>query len=303
MKQIAIVLNGVSRRKRHFYHSILPALQQEGRGIEVHETQHAGHATQLAEILTDNGAEVILAAGGDGTLNQVLNGVMMAKGPKPILGIIPLGTGNDFARLFGIKAEANLLKQLISAEPRLIDIGRISCQKEGIVVTHYFLNVCSLGMGPRVVQLLKSSKRSLGPAMTYFKAILRAFFTHTPEPMELKSSEFEWSGRIRACCFANGTSFGNGLYIAPAARPDDGLFSLFIAGEVSLLEFLRFQAQLKRGNTIYHDRVHYETGVRFEVRSPKPMWIEAEGELAGTLPATIELDKERILFLGGAYER
>ena len=162
--KIGIILNGISRKKKFFYSSIYPSLQQNFK-VEVFETQHAQHAIELASNAVIEKFDYILAAGGDGTLNQVLNGVMLHQQDEtilPALGIIPLGTGNDFAKMCGLIAEeTQIINLLTQNNPQPTDIGRLNCQNEnGETITRYFINVCSLGMGPETVRrLLKSAAR------------------------------------------------------------------------------------------------------------------------------------------------
>ena len=137
--KIAVILNGISPKKKNFYQSILPALKDKFR-VEVFETLFANHAHQLAEEATKNGFDFILSAGGDGTLNQVLNGIMSVanKNQMPTLGLIPLGSGNDFANTVGSKANADSLIELLETnKPLPTDIGRITCRSsEGQTELH-----------------------------------------------------------------------------------------------------------------------------------------------------------------------
>jgi Sphingosine kinase and enzymes related to eukaryotic diacylglycerol kinase len=187
------------------------------------ETQQAGHAFVLASEAVDKKFDLILAAGGDGTLNQVVNGILAGRESQdslPTLGIIPLGTGNDFAKMCGVKADGKQLADLIQkASFKPTDAGKISCFDEaGNAQTKYFINVTSIGMGPEVVRRLSNSNRSLGPTLTYLKAITQTFFSHQPQPIFVQANDWEWRGQARVVAIANGKSFGNSLYIAPDAE-------------------------------------------------------------------------------------
>ena len=175
--KIGIILNGISRKKKFFYTSIYPSLHQNFKA-EVFETQHAQHAIELASNAVNEKFDYILAAGGDGTLNQVLNGALLNQQNEstlPAIGIIPLGTGNDFAKMCDLKPDANQISKLLTRNnPQPTDIGKLICRNEnGETITRYFINVCSLGMGPEAVRRLLKSDRSLGPTITYLKAILK----------------------------------------------------------------------------------------------------------------------------------
>jgi diacylglycerol kinase (ATP) len=297
--RIAIILNGISRKKEKFYHHVLPALKQHFP-IEVFETQFANHAIQLAEDAATKGFDIILSAGGDGTLNQVVNGIVRSSvSITPTLGIIPLGSGNDFAGTMNITGKPDQLLQLLKQnKPQPIDVGKISClDKEGKSLDKYFINVCSLGMGPATVHRLERMPRWIGPGFRYFVSVLNTFFTHPTEKFEVRTPEWTWKGSARVVTIANGKSFGNKIYIAPDARPDDRIFSTFIATDMPLLKFLFVLQTIKLKKHAHDDRVIYSTAKELEITSPDPAWIEAEGELVGLLPARVEIQMGRMQFL------
>lgn len=297
--KIAIILNGISRKKNSFYHQVLPALQKDFN-VEVFETQFSTHAIQLAEVAVAQGFEIIFSAGGDGTLNQVVNGVLKSNSSKlPTLGIIPLGSGNDFAGMMKISGRPEQLINLLNEnKPNPIDVGKVSClNKEGEAVTRYFINVCSLGMGPATVHRLERLPRWMGTNFRYYASVLNTFFTHPAEQYEVRTSHWSWTGSARVVAIANGQSFGNKIYIAPDAKPDDGVFSTFIASDMSLTKFLFVLRTVKIKKVVQDSRVLYEEATTLELTSPDVAWLETEGELAGILPARVEMQKGRIQFL------
>ena len=297
--RIAIILNGISRKKKFFYREIFPVLTQKFEPV-VLETQYAGHAAALASTASKEHVDFVLAAGGDGTLNQVVNGILKnSEITSPAVGIIPLGTGNDFARMCGIRPDPNQIADLLEQNnPRATDVGRIGCHDErGQQITRYFLNVCSIGMGPDVVKRLMKSDRSLGPALTYLKAIAETFLSHRPQEIMAKTQHWEWQGKMRVLAIANGKSFGNAMYIAPDALPDDGLFSTFLAGDLSLFNFLVRLQQIKGKKKIKDKLIFYNECTSIKIQAPEPCAVEAEGEWMGWLPLEIEMLPKRIKLL------
>lgn len=296
--KVAVILNGISRKKKIFYRIIYPLLQEKS-DVTVFETQYPNHAKELAAQAVALNFEIILAAGGDGTLHQVLNGILTAGASElPSLGIIPLGTGNDFAKLCGFKPGGNNISGLLELnKPIPTDIGKISCINEnGEPVTEYFINACSIGMGPDVVKRLQNSDRALGPLLTYLKAIIATFFTHQPQPLSVDAIHWQWSGNVRVFAVANGVSFGNSMYIAPDARPDDELLNTFLVGEVRLLKFLGLLQKIKTKTKINSRQIEYNSCTSLKLTSGETTLIEAEGELAGRLPAKIEVLPRMIKF-------
>jgi len=299
--KIAIIINGISRKKKRFYRHVLPALQQRF-SIEVFETQFSGHAIQLSSEAVVHGFDVILSAGGDGTLNQVVNGMLKEATEKkiPALGIIPLGSGNDFAGMMELSGQPSQLITLLEAnKPKPVDVGKISClDQDGSAIEKYFINVCSLGMGPATVHRLERLPRWMGTGFRYYASVLNTFFTHPTENFEVRTKDWTWKGNARVVTVANGKSFGNKIYIAPDAQPDDGIFSTFIATDMSLMKFLQVLLTVKRKKIVPDTRVIYSTATEIILTSPDPAWIETEGELAGLLPARVEMQKGKIWFLG-----
>lgn len=299
--KVVIILNGVSRKKEFFYSKILPAFKNQF-DVEVFETQSAGHAIQIASSLATY--DCVLAAGGDGTLHQVLNGLLQSqKAELPTLGIIPLGTGNDFARTCSIRPDGNQIANLlIQNRTKQIDVGQVTCvSDEGNNHSKYFINECSLGMGPDVVRRLMNGNRSLGPSLTYLKAIAQTFFGLKPQEIFIQTPDWKWSGKMRVLAIANGKSFGNAIFIAPDAELDDGIFSVFLAGDLSTPRFLICLQKLKGKTKINYSLIHYNKCSHIEVTSPGPCPIEADGEWMGWLPMKVELLPKRIRFLNAGW--
>jgi len=296
--KVAIIINGISTKKKTFYQSILPALQRKF-SVEVFETKSSNHAIQLAGEAALNHFDIVFAAGGDGTLNQVLNGLLSIAGPLPVLGVIPLGSGNDFAALMDVRPEAShLINLLANQKSRPIDVGKISCLgKEGAQIVRFFINVCSLGMGPATVQRIERLPRWLGPGFRYFASVLNTFLTHPIEKFEVTTKDWTWSGKARVVAIANGKSFGNRIYIAPTAEPDDGVFNTLIATDMPLPKFLFTLQRLKSKQVVKDQSIVYATTQELQLSSMTSAFIEAEGEMAGYLPATIVMLKHRIQFL------
>lgn len=294
--KIAIILNGISRKKKKFYAEILPPLKS-AFDVTLFETQYAGHAQELSSEASKSHS-VILAAGGDGTLNEVLNGILENESLST-LGVIPLGSGNDFATSCDVIAKGDYIKNLLlQNRPRLTDVGKITClDGQGNVMQKYFINACSVGMGPATVSRMKDKPAWMGTNLRYLISILQTFFTHRPESIKLKSDLFDWGGKARVLAIANGKSFGNKIYIAPNACQDDGVFDLFIGANVSLLKFLLYLQSLKSKKKIVSDRIIYSKGSCFEVSSTQTAMVEAEGELVGYLPMSVALVKNKVSFL------
>ncbi len=285
--KVAVILNGVSRRKKGFYREILPALQRHV-DVTVAETQWSGHAEELAGTL---GKEypVIISAGGDGTLHQIINGIIRSNLHEVQLGIIPLGTGNDFARVCGYRADGDLLgQQILRREQRLADVGVIHCTGlNGQPVTEYFINASSVGLGPVVVEQLQHSSRWMGPQLTYLSSIVIAFFKQRAVFLRCIADGWSWEGKARVIAFANSPAFGHAIYIAPRAKINDGRLNAFIATDMAWPRFLVCLQRIKGGQELNHPNIYYRECTSASLSSDVPVLLEAEGELVGHLPATV----------------
>ncbi len=299
---IAIILNGISGKKKRVEKKILPLLKEKF-SVELFETTSRDDAFQLASEAVDKKFDLILAAGGDGTLHQVVNGILAGREDRmdlPIVGLIPIGTGNDFARSLGLTSDIqSMINSISKRQTRSVNVGKIhfTNSKSNQVQTRYFINVADVGMGPDVVKRISGQQNFLGIPYSYFLAILKTFFHYNLITIKAATPQWSWEGKARAIAVANGKYFGQGLCIAPEAKLDDNIFSTFICAKVSVFDFIRYSIPLKKGKKVIHKEVQYGTCKEMELTSNELCGIEADGEYLGVLPARIEMMAETILFL------
>lgn len=299
--KIAIIVNGISVEKKNFYKKFLPVLRQTFTP-EIVETRTINDAVLLASNAVDKRFDVILAVGGDGTVNQVVNGVLQGREnykDLPTIGILPIGTGNDLARGLNLRADVHqLLSLLKNFKPKEIDVGKVDFTTDmGNRAYRYFVNVADIGMGPEVVKKVSTSDRLFGTGMSYYRSILSTFISYKPMMVYAKTTKWEWEGKLRTLAIANSRYYGHGLCIAPDAKPDDGIFEAFICGNVSVFDFIRQSGKLKRGKKISHKEILYRQTTAIDLKAESPCGIEADGEFLGWLPARIELISQKLKFL------
>lgn len=297
--KVAVILNGLSGKKKYFYSKLLPVFHEQGE-VVVFETKSHTDAFEFSAKAVSEKYDLIIAAGGDGTIHQVVNGMLRSNLPVdqlPMLSILPVGSGNDFARTVNITLQPEVLRKRLTLSPTLIDVGSIHFQKDGSESRAYFINVASAGMGPEVLNKMSSGKKRFGSAVAYYVAILSTFLSYRCMPVVIKTPTWEWSNKLRTLAIGNGKFFGSGLCIAPEAKPNDGILSAFICGAVSVFDFIRYTGTLKSARKINHPKIEYRTGGKFELTPESPCRIEADGELLGFLPARIEVIPGRIKFL------
>ena len=300
--KIAIILNGLSFYKRIFYKKFLPVLEKH-YSIDVFETRTKNDAILLTSKAVETYQyKAIIAAGGDGTVHQVANGVIRGREDQrylPPVGVIPMGSGNDFAKTAGLKTDPHQLLSILQRfSVRSINLGKITyVDFSGQESERYFINVADIGMGPEVVRRVTESGRAFGSAMAYYKSIITTFLTYKPIEVRAKTSSWEWRGKLRSLAVGNGKYYGHGLCIAPDAVLDDDLFQVFICGNVSVFDFIRYSQTLKRGRHVRIPEVLYRETTLIDFSSEKICLIEGDGEILGKLPAKVELMNRKIDFL------
>ena len=234
--------------------------------VAIEFTEYAGHAADIARQHCSS-VEVIVAVGGDGTLNEVVNGCMAAAGDDvsarlPVLGVVASGTANDFIRSTPLSGTVEEVIGLAARKScKSIDLGRVDYRDiQGVELTRYFINVADMGIGASVARRVNAGKRRFGANLAYLRAILSAFMQYRKPMLRVRSNTgLDWQGMALACVIGNGRAFGSGLYAVPQAVLDDGQLHCVIVGDVSLLDFARQLPRLRRGQTIEHAEVIYHT--------------------------------------------
>lgn len=296
MRKIGFILNKSIRNKSHFYRDLQRAQKifAATYDFEIAETTAPESAIILAKKFANQKTDIIVAIGGDGTINEVINGVMHVDHFEGYLSLLPYGTANDFCKsITAPRSISDLIEAYEQQQVKTVDIGSITYQKlDGSSHHRYFINIADLGMGADVVQRVNRSKKRLGANMTFMKAIVQTFWHYKNRSVKIETENWQWEGKINTIAIANGKYFGSGLCIAPEATVDDKSFEVVIIGDVSLKDYLKNVNQLKRGNVIDHPQVFYKKATSISVRGVgEPCAIECDGEYLGETPVTIKLAK------------
>lgn len=254
-------------------------------------TERSGHAMRLA-LQTCEDSDAVISVGGDGTNNEVLNGLMLSKNP-PIFGILPYGTGNDFAEMQGISRSPQLLKSaLLRGDAAPIDVGEIGFEGE----QKYFLNIADLGFGADAVKR-HNSYRFLGRRFSYVATILATFLFYRKKKAVLRFNGRTEKYKLLSAIVANGSQFAAGYKIAPDADIRDGQFELVLYKKISLFDYMRFSGKIRRGEKLKHKQIDYLRTSEVRIETKKPVLIEADGEIVAKSPATIRLLHHAIKFV------
>ena len=287
---IAVIYNPAAGRGRVARTQLQQRLEQSASAteFEISETCASQSARELAQTAIENGAQIVAAAGGDGTLGEVLGAVY---GTNAKMGVLPLGTGNDFARTLGIGTDLDLaIATLFGENYRTIDIGRATYGEQ----SKLFLNIAGCGFDALVARRINAARthpfwRHLRGVAAYLAASALELRRLRAARLRLKLDGELIDTRALLCAVANARSYGGGMKVAPDARLDDGLFDICLIKEASRLEFLRAFPGVFRGSHVHHPRVEMLRARRVEMWCDRPWPVLVDGELWGEPPITFEI--------------
>jgi len=275
---VSLLINPVAGRGRagRRLRRIRELLEAAGITVNVHESRSVGDLEGQAGELARSEDGQLVVAGGDGSVHEAVNGIMAASGGAA-LGVVPTGTGNDFAKAAQIpldwEAATRLLARRIKdgAPPRPIDVGRMN--------DRYFANGAGIGLDAKVTRIARSYRWPVGD-LVYLLAIFRAMLDDiaTPE-IEIRSDELQWNGPLTLASISNGSWIGGMFYIAPMAINDDGVLELIIAGPVTRLRILQLLPKLMRGQHIDEPDISHASVRRVSIKAAEPLPSHLDGEV------------------------
>ncbi len=253
-------------------------------------SERQGHLAELAREAALDGAELLVVVGGDGSVNEVANG-LAGLGRQPEVAIVPRGTGWDFSRTFGIPRKVDdAVHVALEGDVRTIDVGRASYRAwDGSDATTSFANVASAGMSGAIAQRANETTKALGGKASYLWATFAVFSGWEATEIEVVVDGQRRTGRMFDVVVANGRFFGGGLQICPEAEPDDGLFDVLTIGDVTKRDLVLTMPKMYRGTHLPHPKAELLRGPSVTVTSETPLPIELDGEQPGTTPATFEV--------------
>jgi YegS/Rv2252/BmrU family lipid kinase len=273
------------------------ALRDEGLEYQVVRTTHPGHATEAARDALRRGERYLVAVGGDGTVHEVVNG--MLDGDRPlagdaVLGVVAAGSGCDFVRSFGLPGDAiTAARHLAGDEVRLIDLGKVTFTTGASGTaqdTRYFPNIAEAGLGAEVVSRACALPGFLGGAryLCGFWLTLPGF---RPPVVRIEADGHAYQWRAHNLVVANCRFYGGGMHISPKSQPDDGALDVLVMVGPKSDAFTALP-KVYRGSHLPHRNIvelRVGTGSQLRVETDPPVTVEADGEVLGTTPATFEV--------------
>jgi len=302
----------------HFWHVIINPNALRGRSLkywkkvsqsliisgfkftEIH-TNSKKDATRIASELVLQGNKNILIVGGDGTLNEVINGIVLSKIDisEIIIGVIPAGTGNDWSRTHLISRNPNKIVEMF-LNGRIInhDIGKIKVVNDNVTIEHFFINIAGLGFDAAVIKRVHEAlKYKVASGLVYVKHLLFTLFKYKSVicEIEIDNTKFEkdvFSIAVGICKYN-----GNGMLQVPMANPSDGILDVVIIEKMSKLTAISQIPNLFSGKHIYHHRVSCYSAKKVIINPKYKLYAETEGEMIGEGSFEIEVLENKIQVL------
>jgi YegS/Rv2252/BmrU family lipid kinase len=286
-------------------------LTDAGLSYRIVRTTHPGHATEAARDALDRGERYLVAVGGDGTVHEVLNGMIAGDRPvaeDAVLGVVSAGSGCDFARSFGLPGDAvEAARHLAGDDVRLIDVGKVTFRpgpapgpgpgprpsrgsgsgSGSAEVTRYFANIAEAGLGGAVVSRTRRLPGFLGGAK-YFCGFWLTLPGFGPRTVRLDADGQEFAGRAFNVVVANCRFYGGGMQISPKSDPCDGALEVLVMTGPKSDAFTTLP-KVYRGTHLPHRNIAELRATRVRIEADPALEIEADGEILGTTPATFEV--------------
>lgn len=271
------------------------ASRLRGRGVPfaAAATTGPGDATTLARLACGQGFRAIVCVGGDGTINEVVNGLVTPEDgvdQRPLLGMIPTGTAQDFSRGAGIPLERGAaIDRLLEEQETRVDVGRI---RFGDGRVRLFVNVLGVGFDAEVAERAQDVRGAIPSIPAHVVGFASALAGYRNKTISISFDEREGGGtrfRCNMVAVANGSSYAGGMRLAPGASLDDGLLDIVVVGDVDKIEFLLNFPSVFTGKHVGHEKVVIYRAPCVWLESEEEALVQADGDVVGRLPAQVEV--------------
>ncbi|MCM3785378.1 diacylglycerol kinase family lipid kinase [Neobacillus mesonae] len=283
MKQAMIIMNPSSGREEAltYLRDVQAVLKDQGYQVTTNETAKELDATEFCIQACKASYDLVVSIGGDGTLHETINGYMN-QAHRPKLGVVPLGTVNDFARALHIPLDpAEAIRTLQSSRLKAIDIGQLNDQ--------IFANVVAAGSIAEALSDVTSEQKSKLGAFAYFKEGIKRLVNSPSYHFNIQHDGETWVGESPLVVAALTNSVGGFEKMAPDASVDDGLIHCFIIKDINVFNTFSFGTSLLLGNLKEHQDVVYFTAKHVHIRSDDPVYTNVDGEYGPSLPIELHI--------------
>jgi len=291
--QTRLIVNpvaGAGRTHRKWPH-IRELLKSIGLHFEHDMTEAPRHAIELASSAARKGYELIVSVGGDGTINEVVNGLYESGTINDVaLGIISTGTGSDYIRTIGVSPRyEEACRRLLAPDRLLVDLGIVEYSSNGSQAQRLFVNFAGLGFDAEVVRATTLKFKALGGLPSYLLGLLTTLLSYRNRDISLKLDGNLHEKRVCAAVMSNGRYGGGSMFMAPDADVTDGLFDVLTIDDLSKPDLLWSLPRIYKGTHLTHPKVTMTRAREIEVESRQRMSLQADGELLGEAPARFRI--------------
>ncbi|HEY41018.1 MAG TPA: diacylglycerol kinase family lipid kinase [Dehalococcoidia bacterium] len=289
MLRVKLIVNPAAGagRTRKKWPQIVERLKSIGLRFEHDFTEAPRHAVELAKEAVRQGYETVVSVGGDGTINEVVNGLYESGTLEDVsLGIISTGTGSDYIRTVGIpRHHQEACQRLLNPGKVLVDIGEVEYRSNGQTEKRLFVNFAGLGFDAEVVQATTQRFKILGGLPAYLLGLLTTFLCYRNREITLKVDGEVVSKKVCTAVMSNGKYGGGSMFVAPDADLTDGYFDVLTIDDISKPDLLWSLPRIYKGTHLTHHKVTMQRGQEIEIESAKRLLVQADGELLGETPA------------------
>lgn len=280
------------------------AIKASGIDLDYIFTEYPMHAKSLAQEALKAGYEIIMSVGGDGTMNEVLNGFFDEGeliNENASLAIFSKGTGCDAIRTIGIdKDVSSIIEVLKNGKSRRLDVGLAEFMHyEGKMTQRYFLNVSDVGIGGETTYRVNKNSKALKGFLSFLMGALATMISYKNKDFEIIIDDITINERLNSIIVANGKYFGGGMKIAPMADMNDGYFDIIIIGNINKFDFLINFPKIYKGEHMNHPKLMYYRGKKIRVNSKQKALIEVDGEQPGVVEAKFEILPNKLKVIVG----
>jgi YegS/Rv2252/BmrU family lipid kinase len=287
MKRIKLIFNPHADRGRAWdIASSLKAIIAGHTEFEWASTEYPGHAVEIARQAALDGCDAVAALGGDGTVHEIVNGLMSVPADRrPLLAAVPIGSGNDFCHNIGIAGDhEQAMQRILTGSPRRIDIGRVT---DGSGRTEYWDNTLGIGFDATVTIYSYQITRLQGFSMYLWAVIQTILRNHTAPRMRIQTDQESIDDQVLMLTVCNGPREGGGFRVAPAAEPNDGWLDFAMIRKVSRLMMFRLIPEVMNGTHGRFRQVRLGRCRRMEIKVEQPVTIHTDGEIFAGFTSTV----------------
>ena len=241
-------------------------------------TEYPGHGIEIARKAGENGYDLVIAAGGDGTVHEVINGLMqVSQDKRPRFGIVPLGSGNDFAHILDLPVNAaQAFIACFEGQTHPLDLGSVQSDNNRL---EYFNNTIGIGFDAAVNVRTRKIKVIHGFLMYLLATLQTIFFNFNPMDLEVETDQESWKKSTLMLTIGNGPREGGGFIVTPDAKVNDGILNYAAIRKISRLMMLRLLPEVMKGSHTKFKQVQMGTFRKMDISSKQPLYAHCDGEI------------------------